>query len=370
MPPTCGLGRTVALKLVAEELAQDATRRERFKRESRIAASIDHPNVIPLYEAGEEDDVLFISMRWVDGTDLRAVIDSGGPLEPARASRLVAQIASALDAAHARDLIHRDVKPANVLIADDDHVYLTDFGLSKHATTTDDITSAGQWVGTVDYVAPEQIQGLPVTPQTDVYALGCMLYELLSGRVPYVRETHLAKLWAHVNAAPPSLLPVRSDLPVAFDRIVRRAMAKSPAERYRSAGELAEAVLAAAEGDEPGPSETPSPARRTDRSRCRRSCGWRSTRRWSAANRTWSTCASAGRRLGVVSFSSSCWRGSPESARRASRRSSACSHMKRGEPSSTGAPTRMRWFPTSRSSKPSVSGSQPARRRGSRNGSP
>ena len=126
---------------------------------------------------------------------------------------------------------------------------MTDFGLSKHATTTDDITSAGQWVGTVDYVAPEQIQGLPVTPQTDVYALGCMLYELLSGRVPYVRETHMAKLWAHVNAAPPSLLPVRPDLPVAFDRIVRRAMAKSPSERYRSAGELAEAVLAATEGD-------------------------------------------------------------------------------------------------------------------------
>ena len=248
------LGRTVALKLVAAELAQDASRRERFKRESRIAASIDHPNVIPLYEAGEEDGTLFISMRWVDGTDLRAVIDSGGPLEPARASRLIAQIASALDAAHARDLIHRDVKPANVLIADDDHVYLTDFGLSKHVATTDDITSAGQWVGTVDYVAPEQIQGLPVTPQTDVYALGCVLYELLSGRVPYVRETPLAKLWAHVNAAPPSLLPVRADLPVAFDRIVRRAMGKTPAERYRSAGELADAVLAAvAEESAPGP---------------------------------------------------------------------------------------------------------------------
>ena len=258
MPPTCGLGRTVALKLVAEEFAQDATRRERFTRESRIAASIDHPNVIPLYEAGEEDDVLFISMRWVDGTDLRAVIDGGGPLEPARANRLVVQIASALDAAHACDLIHRDVKPANVLITDDDHVYLTDFGLSKHVTTTDDITSAGQWVGTVDYIAPEQIQGLPVTPQTDVYALGCLMYELLSGRVPYVRETHLAKLWAHVNAAPPSLLPVRSDLPLAFDRIVRRAMAKSPAERYASAGELAEAVLAAEEWSRPARGETPA----------------------------------------------------------------------------------------------------------------
>jgi tetratricopeptide (TPR) repeat protein len=241
------LGRTVALKLVVQELAQDQNRRERFKRESRIAAAIDHPNVIPLYEAGEEGDTLFISMRWVEGTDLRAVIDEGGPLDLDRACRLVVQVAGALDAAHARELIHRDVKPANILLAEDDHVYLTDFGLSKHADSPDGLTSSGQWVGTVDYVAPEQIQGLPLTPQTDVYALGCVLYEMLSGRVPYVRETHVAKLWAHVNAAPPSLLPARPELPPAFDRVVRRAMAKSPAERYGSAGDLAEALGAALE---------------------------------------------------------------------------------------------------------------------------
>ena len=240
------LGRTVGLKLVASELAQDSKRRERFKRESRIAASIDHPNVIPIYEAGEEDGTLFISMRWVDGTDLRTLVDLEGQLDQARAANLVSQVADALDAAHARNLIHRDVKPANVLVTDRDHVYLTDFGLSRHAASEDDLTNPGHWVGSVDYVAPEQIQGLPVTPRTDVYSLGCVLYELLAGRAPYVRETDIAKLWAHVNAAPPSLLPVRPDLPPRFDQIVRRATSKSPSQRYESAGALGEAVRSAA----------------------------------------------------------------------------------------------------------------------------
>ena len=147
-------------------------------------------------------------------------------------------MADALDAAHARNLIHRDVKPANVLVTDQDHVYLTDFGLSRHAASEDDLTNPGHWVGSVDYVAPEQIQGLPVTPRTDVYSLGCVLYELLAGRAPYVRETDIAKLWAHVNAEPPSLLPVRPDLPPRFDQIVRRATAKRPSQRYESAGAL------------------------------------------------------------------------------------------------------------------------------------
>jgi tetratricopeptide (TPR) repeat protein len=240
------LGRTVGLKLVASELAKDSSRRERFKRESRIAASIDHPNVIPVYEAGEEEGILFISMRWVDGTDLRTMVELDGPLDQARAANLISQVADALDAAHARNLIHRDVKPANVLVTDQDHVYLTDFGLSRHVASEDDLTSAGHWVGSVDYVAPEQIQGLPVSPRTDVYSLGCVLYELLAGRAPYVRETDIAKLWAHVNAAPPSLLPVRPDLPPKFDQIVRRATAKSPSQRYESADALGEAVLAAA----------------------------------------------------------------------------------------------------------------------------
>src|ERR671934_63624 len=185
------LGRTVALKLVTPTLARDESFRERFRREWMVAASIDHPNVIPVYEAGEEGDALFIAMRWVEGTDLRELIDSGA-LDPARAIHLVAQVASALDAAHARDLIHRDVKPANVLVTAEDHVYLTDFGLTKHASSISGLTRTGQWVGTVDYTAPEQIEGAPVTARTDVYSLGCVLFEALTGQTPYKRENDLA----------------------------------------------------------------------------------------------------------------------------------------------------------------------------------
>ena len=255
------LTRTVALKLVAPALARDAAFRERFRREWMIAASIDHPNVIPVYEAGEEDGILYIAMRWVDGTDLRQAIDHG-PLEPARAGRIVAQVASALDAAHERDLIHRDVKPANILITAEDHVYLTDFGLTKHASSISGLTRTGQWVGTADYTAPEQIEEAAVTPRTDVYSLGCVLFEALSGRPPYERENDLATLWAHVHARPPSLLEVSPDVPPLFDAIVRRAMAKDPAERYSTAGELGRAALAASLAGMPEgpPAWAPSPS--------------------------------------------------------------------------------------------------------------
>ena len=154
------LTRMVALKLVTPALARDASFRERFRREWMIAASIEHPNVIPVYEAGEEDGALYIAMRWVEGTDLRESIDRAA-LEPARAAQLVSQVASALDAAHEKGLIHRDVKPANILITGQDHVYLTDFGLTKHASSISGLTRTGQWVGTVDYTAPEQIEGTP-----------------------------------------------------------------------------------------------------------------------------------------------------------------------------------------------------------------
>src|ERR671924_1357714 len=185
------LTRTVALKLVTPALARDASFRERFRREWMVAASIDHPNVIPVYEAGEDDGALFIAMRWVAGTNLRDLIDRGA-LEPGRAARLVAQVAGALDAAHERDLIHRDVKPANILITGEDHVYLTDFGLTKHASSISGLTRTGQWVGTVEYTAPEQIEGAPVSARTDVYSLGCVLFEALAGRTPYARENELA----------------------------------------------------------------------------------------------------------------------------------------------------------------------------------
>ena len=257
-----GLTRTVALKLVTPALARDASFRERFRREWMIAASIDHPNVIPVYEAGEADGALYLAMRWVEGTDLRDQI-SRGPLEPARAVRLVSQVASALDAAHERGLIHRDVKPANILIAEEDHVYLTDFGLTKHASSISGLTRPGQWVGTVDYTAPEQIEGREVTSRTDIYSLGCVLFETLVGRPPHRRENELATLWAHMYTEPPSLREIAPGLPAGFDPVVRRAMAKDPVERYASAAELARDAQGAAAGaapPAPQPAAAPPPA--------------------------------------------------------------------------------------------------------------
>jgi non-specific serine/threonine protein kinase len=250
------LTRTVALKLVTPSLARDTSFRERFRREWMIAASMDHPNVIPVYEAGEEDGVLYLAMRWVEGTDLRETIDNG-PLEPARAAHIVAQVASALDAAHERGLIHRDVKPANILLTDQDHVYLTDFGLTKHASTISGLTRTGQWVGTVDYTAPEQIEGTSVDRQTDVYSLGCVLFETLTGRAPYKRENDLATLWAHVYAPPPSVRELAPHVSEQLEAIVQRAMSKDPGKRFGSAGELGEAALAAVRDEEaaaPAPS--------------------------------------------------------------------------------------------------------------------
>ena len=243
------LGRRVALKVISPELAEDPDFRARFKHESRIAASIDHPNVIPVYEAGEVDGLLFLSMRFVDGTDLRGLIRSHGPLPPGRATRILSQVAGALDAAHARGLVHRDVKPANVLIAagEEDHAYLTDFGLTKHLASATGLTNTGQWVGTADYVAPEQIQGEPIDARTDVYALGCVLYELLTGKVPYPRDSQVAKIYAHLSEPPPHVDASALGLPVQLDDVVRRAMAKEPDERYPSAGDLARAVVAAIE---------------------------------------------------------------------------------------------------------------------------
>lgn len=240
------LDRMVALKIIVPELAQDEGFRERFKRESRTAASIEHPHVVPVHEAGEHHGVLYISMRYIDGTDLRELLRSQGRMEPQRAARIIAQVASALDAAHARGLVHRDVKPANILLAagaGEDHAYLTDFGLTKHVSSAAGLTGTGQFVGTLDYIAPEQIQGGTVDARADVYALGCVLYELLAGRTPFARDSDVAKLWAHMNDAPPPL-----DAGQPLEDVVRRAMAKRPDDRFPSAGDLGRAALAAAEG--------------------------------------------------------------------------------------------------------------------------
>jgi predicted Ser/Thr protein kinase len=241
------LDRPVALKLIAPQLAEDPDFRERFVRESRAAASIDHPNVIPIYYTGESDDgALYIAMRYVEGSDLRTLVRAEQRLDPARAAYIVSQVASALDAAHARGIVHRDVKPANVLLGANDHAYLTDFGLTKRVTSHTGSTRDGGWVGTLGYVAPEQIRGERLDARADVYALGCVLYHSLAGAPPYQRESDEATLWAHLNDDPPSLHDRAPDVPASFDAVLSRAMAKDPDDRYPSAGDLGRAALAAA----------------------------------------------------------------------------------------------------------------------------
>jgi serine/threonine-protein kinase len=242
-----GLGRTVALKVIAPGFADDDEFRKRFERESRLAASIEHPNVIPIHEAGEVDGVLFLSMRYVEGTDLRSLLDREGSLEPRRATRIVAQVAEALDAAHGAGLVHRDVKPGNILIAPADHAYLTDFGLTKRAASESALTKTGQFVGTVDYMAPEQVEGGRVDARSDVYALACVLYHLLTGRVPYEKPSDMARLYAHAHDPPPVPSAAEPTVPHALDEVIARGMAKDPRDRYQSAGDLGRAALAGAE---------------------------------------------------------------------------------------------------------------------------
>jgi len=245
------LERSVALKVMSPDLVRERGFRERFKRESRVAASLDHPHVVPVLHAGEEDGVLYITMRLIDGDDLRAVLHEEGRFEPERAARLTAQVASALDAAHGRGLVHRDVKPANVLRtwhAGGEHVYLTDFGQTKVEQSTADLTNSGEWVGTLDYISPEQIRGERVDARTDVYALGCMLYQELSGHVPFPAENFAAKVWAHLNTEPADLTQEQA-LPRGLNDVIARAMAKDPQDRYPSAGALARAVNEAVAAD-------------------------------------------------------------------------------------------------------------------------
>ena len=245
------LERADGLKVIAPELADEPEFRSRFEREWRVAAQIDHPNVIPIYSAGEENGLLYIAMRFVEGTDVRAVLVREGRIEPRRAARIVDAVAAALDAAHERGLVHRDVKPANVLLArqrEREHVYLTDFGLTKMLSSAQGETKTGMFVGTIDYVSPEQVLGGPLDARSDIYSLGCMLFHMLTGRVPYPVDFEAAKLVAHTRDPVPSVLSVAPDLPSQFDAVVRRAMAKHPDQRYLSAGDLGRAALAAAEG--------------------------------------------------------------------------------------------------------------------------
>jgi streptogramin lyase len=246
------LQRVDAIKVIAPELAGDKEFRNRFERESLVAARIDHPNVIPIYAAGEEDGLLYIAMRLVDGTDLRTLLLRESRIEPARAAHIVAAVAAALDAAHECGLVHRDVKPANVLLArarGSEHVYLSDFGLAKAITAAEGETKSGTFIGTTDYVSPEQVRGEPLDLRSDVYSLGCTLFHVLTGRVPYPHDFDAAKLVAHTREPVPSVRSVAPDVPSAFQPVLERAMAKRPADRYQSAGDLGRAALAAAEKD-------------------------------------------------------------------------------------------------------------------------
>ena len=244
------LDRPVALKVIAPELAGDVTFRERFKRESRIAASIEHPNVIPVYEAGEGDGLLYLTMRYVEGTDLKALLEVDGTIEPARAARLLAQVAAALAAAHRRDLMHRDVKPANVLVDRQDgreHAYLTDFGIARHVAATSALTQTGSVVGTIDYLAPERIIEGGGDARADVYALGCVLFQVLTGSVPYPRDHDAAKMYAHLNAPVPDARELNDTVPAAVAELAMQAMAKEPDARVHSASALAERLVEAAD---------------------------------------------------------------------------------------------------------------------------
>jgi serine/threonine-protein kinase len=261
------LDAPMALKLITDARADDPEFRARFEREARLAAQLRHPNVVRVFDAGEQDGVLYVTMDLIEGTDLRELIAREGRLEAPRATRILAQVASALDVAHARGLIHRDVKPANILVEGPpggEHAYLTDFGLTKHMTSDSAFTQTGALVGTLDYMAPEQIRGTALGPQADVYALACVLFHSLTGRQPFRRDSQPAVMTAHLFEPPPAPSSVVEGLPRGFDAVIPRGMAKEPGERFQSAGELARAAADSARGapaeGAPAPTVSAAPA--------------------------------------------------------------------------------------------------------------
>ena len=245
------LNRSYALKVLAPELAEDEHYRERFRREIRLAASLHHPNVVAVHYAGEHEGSLFVVMDYIEGSDLRELLVKNGALQPRHAVDILTQVCSALDAAHEKGLVHRDVKPANVLISsaqDEEHAYLTDFGLAKRSNVLTALTATGLIAGTVDYMAPEQIRGGETDARTDIYAVGCVFFQMLTGNVPYTRDNSMAVLFAHVHDDPPPLAGSLAELYPAFGRVIETAMAKEPRERYQSAGDFARDAAAALVG--------------------------------------------------------------------------------------------------------------------------
>ncbi len=259
------LERPVAIKVLSPELARDEAFRQRFIRESRTAAAVDHPNIIPIFEAGEANGVLFIAMRFVHGPNVQELVDTQGPLPAARACHIINQVAAGLEAAHSHGLVHRDVKPGNMLLdmaGGGDypgHAYLSDFGLSKRALSVSALTSTGQFLGTLDYVAPEQIEARAVNGRADEYALACSAFTMLTGHPPFVRDDSVAVMWAQISAPPPTLTSRRPDLPAAVDDVIAKALAKVPADRYGTCPDFA-AALRRACGLESGPGPVAGPA--------------------------------------------------------------------------------------------------------------
>ena len=244
-------GRRVALKLLAPELARDERFRERFLRETEFAASLEHPHIVRTLESGEDAGTLYLAMPYIEGSDLRELLRAEGRLEPERAVALVEQIAQALDAAHRGGLVHRDVKPGNILVAGEppaEHAYVCDFGVSRHVSSVSSLTGDRGFVGTIDYVPPEQIQGGTMDGRADVYSLGCLLFECLSGARPFDRDSELAVVFAHLNEPAPRLSDLRPELPEVFDGVFATALAKAPDDRYSTCGELAAASRAALDG--------------------------------------------------------------------------------------------------------------------------
>jgi serine/threonine-protein kinase len=237
----------VAIKLIADDRAEDHGFRERFEREAQLTAAIDHPNVIPVYAAGEIDGQLYLATRFVDGTDLHALLRRDGPLSPERAADVVRQVGEALDAAHAAGLVHRDVKPANVLVSGR-HAYLSDFGLTRSVEAEAQLTDTDERLGTVDFMSPEQLRGQRLDARSDVYALGCLLYTVLTGSPPFHRPTAAATITAHLESPAPLASAVLG-VPREFDNVVTRSLDKDPELRYQSAGDLGRAAAAAAEGE-------------------------------------------------------------------------------------------------------------------------
>ena len=246
------LRRRAAIKIIAPELAENPKFRQRFNREARIAGALLHPNIVTVYDAGEQNGLLYIAMQYIDGCDLSAVLNDHGRLRRYRALDVCTQVAEALDTAHAQGLIHRDVKPANVLI-EGRTAFLTDFGLTKQSEGTPvELTKSGDMVGTIDYIAPEQIEGGKIDARTDIYSLGCLFYQCLTGELPFARDSAVATIYAHMSEQPPRLTSARPELPAALDAVIAQALEKDPARRFSTCVDMMAAARTAIDAAGPG----------------------------------------------------------------------------------------------------------------------